>query len=110
MTDEEYVEKYGRMGEKQNAYFAEVKKKTGIPLADIVESFERLGMKMKTCTEQPNPPLPDDKKSQVFMLFLSPEGVGGHLSFSLPRHRVCRVKRPTRKQGAQVPSRACLRG
>jgi hypothetical protein len=100
MTDEECVEKYGRMGEKQDAYFAEVEEKTGIPLAGMVESLERLGLKMQTCMEQPDPPIPYGKKSLVSILFLSPEGVGGDLSFSLPQPRAGCVKRSAKRQGA----------
>jgi hypothetical protein len=99
MTDVEYVEKYGKMGKKRNAYFAEVENKTGIPLAGIVESFERLGMRLKGCYDLPDPPLTYNRKSLITILFLSPEGVGGDLSFFPPQKRACRAKRSTKKQG-----------
>jgi hypothetical protein len=95
MTDVEYVEKYSRMGEKQDAYFAEVENKTGIPLAGIVESLERLGLKLKSCYELPDPPLTDDGKHLITMLYLSSEGVGGDLSFSLRRPRAGLAKGTT---------------
>jgi hypothetical protein len=100
MTDVEYVEKYGKTGEKQKAYFAEVENKTGIPLAGIVESLERLGLKLKGCYDLPNPPIPDDKKSLITMLYLSSEGVGGDLSFSLRRPRAGLAKGTARQQDA----------
>jgi hypothetical protein len=98
MTDEECVETYGRMGEKQDAYFAEVEEKAGIPLAGIVESFERLGLKLTSCSEIPNAPIPRGKRGFISMVFLSPEGVGGDLFFDTPRHRAsCRSKRGKRR-------------
>jgi hypothetical protein len=57
MTDEEYVALCDRTGGKQRAYCAEVERKTGIPLAGIIERFERLDMKLDMCSDLPNPPL-----------------------------------------------------
>jgi hypothetical protein len=88
MTDDLYFETYNRKGEGQDAYFAEVEKRTRVPLKAVVDSIERLGMKLTMCIDFPDAPVPDDKKATIFAMLLTPERAGVQLCFSLPKRSV----------------------
>jgi hypothetical protein len=83
VTDEEYMARYGMRGRRKKAYCAKVEKKTGLPLAGIIESLERLGLKLTTLVDVPDSP---SANNNISVIFSSPEGITGMLSFC-PRRR-----------------------
>jgi hypothetical protein len=90
---------YSRRPKARRAYFADVEKRTGLPMQGIVDSLAAQGLELRTCLDVPDMPPPARGSGPVYLTIWC-EGVSALVSFAPPSGCAYHAKWSARRQDA----------